>query len=123
MALIPPSDEEAPHLAALRRAVELGFRFRPLTVTPEDGGVPAALYAERWCRYGVVENITVPSMDQTIARRLRTEDYPHGDPLWQHIGTVADVIHELLALPAHGFPGAPTLARRTSDSFWLPGNP
>lgn len=119
MVRTPPSSEEAPHIAALQRAVEAGFQFRQLA--DEHGTAIAAMYAERWCRYGVVENITLQSMDQALAQRLRIENYPHGDPLWQHMGTVAEVIHDLLALPAHGFPGAPTLARRASSSLWLPG--
>ncbi|WP_116042953.1 hypothetical protein [Amycolatopsis palatopharyngis] len=118
----PPTSEEAPHIAALRRAVELGFQFKPLAFKPEDGGVPAALYAERWSRDGVVETITMQGMTEAIAARIRVEDYPHGDPIWQLAGTVAEVIAELLALPAHDSPGAPTLARRASSSLWLPGD-
>ncbi|TCP43887.1 hypothetical protein EV191_12041 [Tamaricihabitans halophyticus] len=122
MTRVPPSSDEAPHLAALRQAVDAGFHFRPLAFRPEDGGVPAALHGERWSSTGVVETISMQAMTEAIAARIRIEDYPRGDPLWQLVGTVAEVIAELLALPAHGSPGAPTLARRASSSLWLPGN-
>ncbi|GAB3494785.1 hypothetical protein [Amycolatopsis cihanbeyliensis] len=115
------SNEEAPHIAALRRAVRAGFVFRQLA--DADGVAVAALYAERRSPEGVVENLVVCGMTEAIARRLRTEDYPGGDPLWERTGTVAEVITDLLALPAHGSPGAPSLARRPSGSLWLPGMP
>jgi hypothetical protein len=119
MARTPHSSDEAPHIAALRRAVSAGFGFRQLA--DSDGVAIAALYAERRSRDGVVENIVLCGMTEAIASRIRTEEYPTGDPLWQHTGTVADVITELLALPAHGSRGAPTRTHRASDSLWLPG--
>lgn len=114
-----PPNEEAPHIAALERAVEAGFRFSSLA--DERGLAITALYAERWCRDGVVETIAVRGMAEAIAARTRVEDYPRGDPLWQHLGTVAEVVAELLALPAHGSRGAPTVTRPRSSSLWLPG--
>jgi hypothetical protein len=114
-----PSSEESPHIAALERAVAAGFRFTSLT--DERGSTVTALYAERWCREGVVETIAVRGMEEAIAARIRVEDYPRGDPLWQHPGTVAEVVAELLALPAHGTPGAPRHTRPRSSSLWLPG--
>ncbi|WP_216215775.1 hypothetical protein [Amycolatopsis aidingensis] len=121
MAWSRPGDEEAPHIAALRRAVDAGFVFRQLA--DADGVAIAALYAERRSPEGVVENLAVCGMNEAIARRLRAEDYPGGDPLWERTGTVAEVVADLLALPAHGSPGAPSLARRPSGSLWLPGMP
>lgn len=118
MILTPPTSEEAPHIAALARMREAGFTFQNFSAG-QDG--ESILYGERWCHYGVVENLTVRSMDSAVATRVRIEDYPNGDPLWQHIGLVAEVVDELLALPAHGAPGAPTLTGRASSSLWLPG--
>jgi hypothetical protein len=47
----------------------------------------------------------------------------HGDSAaTEHTGTVAEVITELLALPPHGFSGAPTLARHGSSGLRLLGN-
>ena len=116
-----PSSEEAPHIAALERAVEAGFQFTSLA--DERGLMITALYAERWCRVGVVETIAIRGMKEAIAARIRVEDYPDRDPLWQHAGSVAEVVAELLALPAHGTAGAPKLARPSSSSLWFPGRP
>lgn len=115
-----PPDEESPHIAALERAVETGFRFTSLA--DERGSTITALYAERWCRENVVETIAVRGMEEAIAARMRVADYPRGDPLWQHLGTVAEVVAELLALPAHGTRGAPTVTRPRSSSLWFPGD-
>lgn len=116
---LAPSTEEAPHIAALQRVVEAGFQFTSFGA--ERGAAVTALYGERWCRYGVVENIALRGMNEAIAARIRVEDYPCGDPLWQHSGTVAEVVAELFALPAHGASGAPALTRTASSSLWLPG--
>lgn len=116
--LMQANTVDTPHLAALGRAIEAQFRFRPLQAA--DGEL-VALYAERWCSYGVVENITVRSATEAVAARIRAEDYPDGDPLWQQVGPVADVIVELLELPLHGLPNAPTLARPADSALWLPG--
>ncbi|QUH01531.1 hypothetical protein HUO13_12560 [Saccharopolyspora erythraea] len=119
MLLMPPSREEEPHLAALKRSVESGFRVRHFGAC--DGRTVTAIYAERWCAYGVVDSYTLRAMTEAVAARVRIEDYPHGDPLWETTGTVADVITALLELPPHGHPGAPGQARRPSTAFWLPG--
>ncbi|WP_190823488.1 hypothetical protein [Saccharopolyspora pogona] len=113
MLLTPPTSEEAPHIAALLLAVDARFQFLHFS---------EAIYAERWCSSGVVETIALRGMSEAVAARIRVEDYPHGDPLWQEIGTVAEVIDALLALPPHGHPGAPMLARHASSSLLLPGD-
>ncbi|WP_134664047.1 hypothetical protein [Amycolatopsis sp. CFH S0078] len=114
-----PTDEEAPHIAALRRSVTAGFQF--LHLRGEDGAAVAAIHAERR-RNGAVDTYTIQHMTEAVASRFRIEDYPHGDPLWQEHGTVEDVITALLKLPPHGAPGAPTITRRASSSLWLPGD-
>lgn len=99
MLLTSPSAEMTPHLAALRQAADAGFRFRHL----RDGRSEiAAIHAERWCDYGVVETITLRAMTEAISARIRIEDYPNGDRFWERTGTVVEVITELLALPPHG---------------------
>ncbi|GAA2801978.1 hypothetical protein [Saccharopolyspora taberi] len=120
MLLAAPANDEAPHLAALRRGVEAGFRFRHFR---DPGGEVAVIYAERWCSYGVVENCTLRAMTEAVAARFRIEDHPGGDPLWQATGSVAEVLTALLDLPPHGHPGAPTSPRRPSSALWLPGSP
>ncbi|MEU6265634.1 hypothetical protein [Saccharopolyspora shandongensis] len=120
MPLTPFTSEEAPHHDALLRAIDAGFQF--LHLSEGEGQEIAAIYAERWCSYGVVESFTICGMNEASSARIRTEDYPDGDPLWQHTGSVEAVITELLALPPHGFPGAPTISRRRfSGLLLLPG--
>lgn len=111
-------DREAPHIAAIRRSMDEGFRFLHL---PEPGrqGL-AAIYAER--QYGgFVENYTIRDTDEAIAARFRAEDYPDGDPLWQVHGTVEEVITALLELPPPDRPAAPSRTRRRPSALWVPG--
>lgn len=111
-----PRDEEIPHLAAIERSRQAGFRFLRL---PDNAGNDAVIHAGRQLG-AVVERYTIQDMTRAIAARFRVEDYPTGDPVWQEHGTVHDVITALLDLPPHGTPGAPVLTRRTSSSLWLP---
>lgn len=105
-----PSAEELPHLEALRDCVRAGFYF--VLLRDVDNQI-MAVHAERRDR-GVVDTITAASLEQTVVTRIRVEDYPLGHPLWQSMGSVAEVIGELLELPPHGSPGAPVLALRES---------
>lgn len=114
----PLTDEETPHIAAIRHSKAAGFRF--LHLPDSTGQAIIAIHAER--RHGeAVETYTIRSMTEALAARFRIEDYPSGDPLWQEHGTVADVITALLTLPPPGSPGAPYRTRRASSALWLPG--
>jgi hypothetical protein len=112
----PPTDEERPHIAAIARAVQAGFRQIQLAACP-------VLFYERR-REAVVETCSVEGITSAKAARWRIEDYQGrgGGPLWEISGTVADVIGELLALPRHGSRGAPSLARPRSSDLWVPGD-
>lgn len=111
-------DAHACGIAAIERARDLGFRFLHLR---DKRGDLNGLYAEHW-RFGAVDIFAVVDQRDAVVARYRTEDYEcTRDPIWQVTGTVADVIAELLALPPHGSPGAPTRALRTSSSLWTPG--
>lgn len=113
-----PHDVETPDIAAIARARDAGFGFLHL----RDGISITAIHAERHGR-GVVETVTLRARTEAVAARYRIEDYQRGgQPLWQRTGTVAEVITELLELPAHGRPGAPALARGASSALWLPGD-
>jgi hypothetical protein len=115
----PVTSEEAPHIAAIQRSVNAGFRFVHLRAP--DSGVVEVIHAERWSCQGVVETYAFRDTTEALGARFRCEDYPYGDPLWEISGSVAEVIRALLELPPHGAPGAPVLARRASSSLWLPG--
>jgi hypothetical protein len=112
------ADAEAAALAAIVRSRDAGFHFLHLRAEGEI----AAIHAERW-RGGAVDSYLVRAAREAYAARFRAEDYGRsgGGPLWHTIGTAADVITELLALPAHGTPGAPVLALRAPSELWLPG--
>lgn len=112
------SEEEAPHIAAIRRSVRAGFRF--LHLRDPDSGAVEAIHAHRWTRQAVVETYTFRGIAEAVGARFRAEDYPNGNPLWETNGTVAEVITALLELPPHGSPAAPVLAGRASSSLWLP---
>lgn len=110
--------DDTAHIHAIARARDAGFRFLHL----RDGIGINAIHAERHSLTGVIETITLRARSEAIAARYRTEDHQRGGhPLWQRTGTVADIITELLQLPAPGEPGAPALAHRASSSLWLPG--
>ncbi|MBB5155951.1 hypothetical protein [Saccharopolyspora phatthalungensis] len=111
-------DEEAPHIAAIRRSMDEGFQF--LHLPDLERQELAAIYAER--QYGgVVESYTIRDTDKAIAARFRVEDYPDGDPLWQAHGAVEEVITALLELPPPDTPAAPSRTRRPSSALWVPG--
>lgn len=112
------TDEEAPHIAAIRQSADAGFQF--LHLRAPDGRQIAAINAER-VRGGVVETYTIQAMDEAIAARFRVDDYPNGDPLWQQHGTVEEVITALLGLPPPSAPGAPNRTHRRPSGLWLPG--
>ncbi|MQA07624.1 MAG: hypothetical protein GEU98_03550 [Pseudonocardiaceae bacterium] len=95
-----------------------GFTF--IHLRDPDGGAVIAIHAERWLA-GAVDTYTLRAIGEAVAARYRAENYPYGDVLWQRTGTVAEVITELLALPRHGTPGAPTRARRAPSDLWIPG--
>lgn len=110
--------EEVEHLAAITRTRARGFNFVHL----RQGGEVIAIHGQRW-QAGAVDTYLVRAPDEAIAARYRAEDYglTERGPLWQRCGAVAEVIAELLALPPHGAPGAPTLELRDRTDLWLPG--
>jgi hypothetical protein len=104
--------EFTPHLAALVRCVEEGFKFREIT----DG-----LHGFR-VRAGAFEIVLIRDMASALAARYRMSELDNPGPasaLWSADGAVADVVAMLLSLPSHGERGAPSLAR-TGTHLRLP---
>jgi hypothetical protein len=100
--------EFAPHLAALGRCVEEGFRFREIT-----GG----LHGFR-IRAEALDILLVRDVSAALAARYRMADLDDRGPaaaLWSADGSVAQVVAGLLSLPKHGERGAPSLARYRSQ--------
>jgi hypothetical protein len=95
--------EFAPHLAALGRCVDEGFRFHSIT----DG-----LHGYR-IRAQAIEVLLVRDASEALAARYRMADLDDPGPvaaLWSAGGSVAAVVAGLLSLPKHGDRGAPSLA-------------
>ncbi|RRO17041.1 hypothetical protein EIL87_12260 [Saccharopolyspora rhizosphaerae] len=108
------TDDETPHITAIRRSVDAGFRF--LHLSDADGREVIAIHAECF-RGGVVDTYTVRAMNEAVGARFRADDYPDGDPLWQHHGPVVDVVTALMALPPPGVRGAPSQTLRRSSGL------
>lgn len=113
---ITATDDEALCLAAIRRSVDAGFRF--LRLSDAGGEEILAIHPERF-RGSVVDTYTMRAMTEGIGARFRVEDYPYGDPLWQHHGPVDDVVTALMALPPPGTPGAPNRTLQRSPQLMV----
>lgn len=110
-----------PHLAALQRGIRAGFRFLHLPTWDDL----LAIQGMR-VRGESMEVFLSRSATDAVAARVLIEDmdFHSSTPvLWEARGTVADVFTELLDLPPHGAPNAPTLAKSRACDFWLPGQP
>jgi len=95
----------------LRRS---GFSF---LAHRDDTGEIATLQAIR-VRAGQIETVLIHGEHDALAARCRDE--PHPTAVWHRAGTTAEVITELLDLPAPGNRGAPVLGHRPPSELWLP---
>ncbi|MPZ66232.1 MAG: hypothetical protein GEU83_12185 [Pseudonocardiaceae bacterium] len=114
------TDEERPHIDAIGRSMEAGFRF--LHLRSDDGLVVAAIYAERW-RDGALDTYTALGMTEAMAARYPAPGGPADvdpHPLWHASGSVQEVVTDLLALPRHGERGAPRKRLQAPSNLWLP---
>lgn len=80
-------------------------------------GEIAAVQATR-IRAGHIETVLICDEHDAIAARCRDDD--HAAVVWHRAGSTADVITELLDLPAPWTPGAPNAARATPSGLWIP---
>ena len=96
------------HLAAIRASVHEGFRFRHLPSGRDDEFVLQGFRV----RNGVMDTFLAYAADDAVAARYRISDLRLPDPpaLWRRDGPVDEVVHSLLALPAHGARGSPMSA-------------
>ncbi len=103
--------------AAFERIRDLrhaGFGF---LVHRDARGEIATLQATR-VRAGHIETVLIHDEHDALAARCRDE--PHPTVVWHRTGSTADVIAELLALPAPSERGAPSLVRAAPSGLWLP---
>ncbi len=95
----------------LKRA---GFGF--LAHRDADGEI-LTLQATR-IRAGHIETVLIHDEHDALAARCRDDE--RAAVVWHQAGSTADVIAELLDLPAPGNRGAPDLGRRPPSELWLP---
>ncbi len=69
-------------------------------------------------RAGHIETVLIHDEHDALAARYRDED--EATVVWHQAGSTADVITELLDLPAPGTRGAPTRAGATPSELWIP---
>ena len=104
------------HLILLRDA---GWKFLPV----EDPGDPnAELDAVRIWPAGWRDCIRVRDESDALGLRIRVPADKHTASaiVWERSGTLAEVVHELLALPAPGAQLAPTLVIGAAPKLWTP---
>ncbi|MEU6133196.1 hypothetical protein ABZ805_28795 [Saccharopolyspora sp. NPDC047091] len=106
------------HLGVIAATVRAGFRFRYLPSLAEIDAVQGFRV-----RAGAMDVYLVRAEQDALAARFRVDDLedpvPHA--IWHRRGSVADVVADLLALPAHGTPGAPTAPLRCREVGWIFG--
>jgi hypothetical protein len=119
----PLTDAEAvklfPSLQHLILIREAGWKFLPI----DDPGDPnAVLDAARIWSAGWRDCIRVREETDAIGLRIRVPADKHTAPaiVWERSGTLAEVVHELLALPAPGERHAPTLITGAAPKLWTP---
>ncbi|MEV5543943.1 hypothetical protein AB0L13_44755 [Saccharopolyspora shandongensis] len=69
--------------------------------------------------HGATDWYCAASATEAIGARF-VIDFGRPRQLWQACGSVTDVIGELLQLPPHGSPGAPSLALSGPSDLWVP---
>lgn len=106
------------HLGVIAATVRAGFRFRYLPSLAEIVAVQGFRV-----RGGAMDVYLVRAEDDALAARFRVEDLEDPTPqaIWHRRGSVADVVAELLELPAHGTPGAPVAPLRCREVGWIFG--
>ncbi|MEV6714830.1 hypothetical protein AB0M48_22675 [Lentzea sp. NPDC051208] len=108
-----------PSLQNLILIRDAGWKFLPI----DDPGDPnAELDAARVWSNGWRDCIRVRDETDALGLRICVPADQHSAPtiVWERSGTLAEVVHQLLALPAPGMRLAPTLAIGTAPKLWTP---
>ncbi len=104
----------SPALDRVRDLVRAGFTG---VLHRDEHGEILAVQATR-LRAGHIKTVLIHDEHDALAARCRDED--EATVVWHRAGSTADVITELLDLPAPWAPGAPTVAQRTPSELWIP---
>lgn len=104
-------------MESLAALVNRGFFFQALS--DERGEIEVVVGSYGW--HGYFDRIHVWGEDEAVAARERSDHRPFsGNVVWSYEGSAVDTALALLELPKPGEPGAPTLARASPSSLWLP---
>ncbi len=109
----PPPAIMSEALDRVHDLVRAGFTG---TLHRDEHGEVIAVQATR-LRAGHIETVLIHDEHDALAARCR--DVPDPTTVWHRAGTTAEVIAELLDLPASDR-GAPFLGRRPPSELWLP---
>lgn len=110
------SEEDAirrfPELDELRTIRDAGWNFTPRL---DEAGELVGIDGWRDWPGGCRDGIGIKASTDAVAVRLVA-----GELVWEHAGTLADVVAELLVLPAPTDPSAPRLVVGSAPALWTP---
>lgn len=106
-----------PSLKSLILIRDAGWKFLPI-----EGGGAAGLDATRVWPGGWRDCLRIHDEDDALGLRIRVAPDKHSTSVivWERDGTLADIVGELLALPAPETRLAPHLAIGTAPRLWTP---
>lgn len=106
-----------PHIQAVEDTRRAGFAFLYLPNLANMSTFQGFREA-----HGAMDVYSATAASDAVAARYRREDLDcdRPRPLWTAHGSVTDVVTELLQLPPHGSPGAPSLALALPGDLWVP---
>lgn len=107
-----------PSLKSLALLCDAGWRFLPIE-GDEDTAVLEGF--KRWPD-GWRDCIRIREENDALGLRIRMSADRHTRPVivWEHSGSLADVVHRLMGLPTPGMRLAPALAIGTAPTLWTP---
>lgn len=106
---------EFPELSALLAIREAGWNFYHLR--NPDGSLLAVAASRSQQRY--TDALLIYDRTHVVANRLLDPEFGGGVVWFKDGGGLREVVTDLVALPAPGEPGAPSLVIRSSQ-FWTP---
>jgi len=106
-----------PHIESIKESRRAGFSFLYLPNLKNIAAIQGFRQA-----HGAMDVYSAASVSDAVAARYRLDDLDRNRPcpLWTAHGSVSDVVTELLRLPPHGSPGAPSLALALPGDLSLP---
>lgn len=106
-----------PSLKSLILIRDAGWKFLPV-----DSETATGLDATRVWPGGWRDCVRVHDENDALGLRIRmpADKHSKSEIVWEHEGSLAEVVNELLALPVPGARLAPTLAIGHAPQLWTP---